>query len=187
MRSINVLTINAEPESERDLVKIAEDARSYFPTKTWEAIRYFGKLTLKHDVTIRTGEESFGGFLFEKLTKRIRRMKDSHRSMNLLLGITPDPILAMYYFLDGRHFKRTLHLVHDYVAEGFGVVSLFRVNEESSSKLVAHGLGHNRGLRHHLEPIDLMYSELLKIPTLRVEGFCNVCLRKLSKNLTDTF
>lgn len=179
--------INAEPESERDLVKIAEDARSYFPTKTWEAIRYLGKLSLKHDVTIKTGGESFGAFLFEKLTKRIGRMKDSHRLMNLLLAITPDPILAMYYFLDGRQFKRTIHLVHDYVAEEFGVISLFRVNEESSSKLVAHGLGHNRGLRHHLEPIDLMYSELLRTPNLRVEGFCNVCMRKLTKNSKDTF
>jgi hypothetical protein len=79
-----------------------------------------------------------------------------------------------------------LHLVHDYVDERIGVVSLFRINKGSSSKVVAHGLGHNRGLRHHQEPIDLMYSGLLRTPTLRVEGFCKVCLRKLTDNQADT-
>lgn len=186
MWSINVLTINEEPQDERDLVKIAENARRYFPTETWDDIKYLGKLSLKHDIKIATNEESFGAFLFDKLTKKIRKIKDSHRLINLLLGITPDPIIAMYYFFDGKHFKRTLYLVHDYVAETVGVVSLFRVNEESSSKVVAHGLGHSRGLRHHLEPIDLMYSELLRTPILQVEGFCKVCLDKLTKNQTDT-
>jgi len=186
MRSINVLTVNEEPENERDLVKIVEDARSYFPTETWDDIRYLGKLCLKHDVEIAASGESFGAFLFEKLTKRIGRIKDSHRLMNLLLGITPDPIVAIYPFFDGKHFKRALYLVHDYVTETVGVVSLFRLNRGSSSKVVAHGLGHSRGLQHHLQPIDLMYSELLRTPTLQLEGFCKVCLRKLAKNQIET-
>jgi len=185
MRSINVLTINGKPENGRDLVKITEDARSYFPTETWDDIRFLGKLSLEHDVKIVTNGESLGAFLFEKLTKRIGRIRDSHRLMNILLGITPDPIVAMYYFFDGKHFKRALYLVYDYVAETVGVVSLFRLNDGSSSKVVAHGLGHSRGLRHHLEPIDLMYTELLRTPTLQVEGFCKVCLHKLTKNQTD--
>jgi len=186
MRSINVLLINGKPENERDAIKIVEDASNYFPAETWDDVEYVAKLILEHDVTIATGEESCGAFLFEKLTKRIRRIKHSNRLMNLLLGITLDPIVAVYYFFDGRHFKRTLHLVHDYLDERIGVVSLFRVNEESSSKVVAHGLGHNRGLRHHQEPIDLMYSEMLRTPTLQVEGFCQVCLRKLTENQKDT-
>lgn len=186
MQSIDVLLINGEPETRRDVIKIVEDASSYFPTETWDNVRYLAKLTLEHDVTIATGGESFGAFLFEKLTKRIKKVKHFNRSMNLLLGITPDPIVAVYYYLDGRRFKKTLHLVHDYVDERIGVVSLFQVNEESSSKVVAHGLGHNRGLRHHLEPIDLMYVELLRTHTLQVEGFCKVCLRKLKEDQTDT-
>lgn len=186
MQAINVLTINGEPENERDLVKIVEEARDYFPTETWDEIRYLGKLCLKHDVEIATNKESFGAFLFEKLAKRIGRIRDSHRLMKLLLGITPDPIVAMHYAFDGKHFKRALYLVHDYVDETLGVVSFFRVNEEASSKVVAHGLGHSRGLRHHLEPIDLMYSELLKTPTLQVEGFCKICLHKLTKKHTTT-
>ena len=186
MRSIGVLLINGEPKNKRDVIKIVEDASSYFPTETWDDVKYFAKLMLEHDVTIATGGESFGAFLFEKLTRRILKIKHSSSSMNLLLGITPDPIVVIYYFLDGRRYKKTLHLVHDYVDEGIGVVSLFRVNEGSSSKVVAHGLGHNRGLRHHLEPIDFMYTELLRTSTLQVEGFCKVCMQKLTENRKDT-
>ncbi len=186
MRSIDILLVNGEPENERDVIRIVEDASNFFPIETWGDVKYLAKLMLEHDVTIATGGESFGAFLFEKLTKRIGRIKRSNKLTNLLLGITPDPIIAVYYFLDGRRFRRTLHLVHDYVDERIGVVSLFRVNEESSSKVVAHGLGHNRGLRHHLEPIDLMYTELLRTSTLQVEGFCKVCVRKLTEDRKNT-
>lgn len=182
MQPINVLTINGEPENERDLVKVVEDAESYFPTETWDNIKYVGKLSLKHDVKIATSAKSIGALLFEKLIKKIGRIKNSHSFMSLLLGITPDPIVDMYYFFDGKHFKRAVYLVHDYVAETVGVVSLFRVSERYSNKLVAHGLGHSRGLRHHLEPIDLMYPKLLRTSTLQVEGFCKACLEKLTKN-----
>lgn len=185
MRSINVLTINGEPENERDLVKIVEDAKTYFPTETWDDVRYLGKLCLEHDFKIETGGKSSGAFLFEKLVKRMERIKDPARLINLLLAITPDPIVAVYYFFDGKIFKKTLYLVHDYVAEKVGIVSLFQVKEESSSKVVAHGLGHNRGLRHHAKPIDLMYPELLRVSALQVEGFCEVCLRKLKKDQPD--
>lgn len=184
MHSINVLTINGESENEIDLIKIVESAKSYFPSETWDDIRYLGKLSLEHDVKIATNEEFFGAFIFGKLVERIERIKDSNKLMSLLLGITPDPIVAVYYFFDGKTFKRALYLVHDYVTKKAGVVSLFRVKQESSSKVVAHGLGHNRGLHHHAEPIDLMYSELLRSPALQVEGFCKACLYKLIKDQT---
>jgi len=106
--------------------------------------------------------------------------------MSLLLGGTPDPVVALYCFFDGKNFKKTLYLVHDYVTEKVGVVSFFQLDEENSRKVVAHGLGHNRGLRHHMEPIDLMYPELLRFPILQVEGFCRVCLRTLKKAQTHT-
>ncbi|MDH5447424.1 MAG: hypothetical protein OEY24_01100 [Candidatus Bathyarchaeota archaeon] len=186
MRSINVLTINGEPENKGDIVKIVEDARTYFPLETWDDVRYLGGLCLEYDFQIATSGESFGAFLFEKLVERIEGIKNSDKLMSLLLGITPDPIVAMYYFFDGKHFKKALYLVHDYVAEKVGVVSFFQVKDEFSSKVVAHGLGHNRGLRHHVKPIDLMYSKLLRVPALQVEGFCEICLHKLKKDQTDT-
>lgn len=185
MQSISVLTINGEQEDEKDLAKIVEDASSYFPTETWDDIGYIGKLSLEHDFKVETSRESYGAFLFQKLIKRVKRIRESNRLMSLLLGITADPVVAVYHFFDRTSFKRALYLVHDYVDERVGVVSLFQVKKESSSKLVAHGLGHNRGLRHHAEPIDLMYSELLNSPTLQVDGFCEVCLRKLTKDKTD--
>lgn len=180
MRPIDLLMINREPENRQDVVRIVEDAVRYFPKETWDDVECLAKLVLKYDVMITTEGESRGGFLFEKLTKEIRRIKRSNGLINLLLGITPDPIVAVYYFLDGRRLKRTLHLVHDYVDAKIGVVSLFRIDQESSSKVIAHGLGHSRGLHHHCEPVDLMYSKLLATPTLKVEGFCKVCLRKLT-------
>jgi len=181
MQSINVLTINKEPKNEQDLVKIAEDAIRYFPTGTWNDVRYLGKLSLDHDVKVATSEECLGAFLFEKLIKRIRRIGDSHRATNFLLGITPDPIVDMYCFFEGKHLKRASYLVHDYMTETVGIVSLFRLNEGSLSKMVAHGLGHSKGLLHHAEPIDLMYSELLRASRLKVEGFCKLCFRKLTR------
>lgn len=185
MQSISVLTISGEQENDKDIVKIVEVARGYFPTQTWEDIGYIGKLSFEHDFKVVTSRESCGAFLFQKLISKIRRVRDSKKLTSLLLGITADPMVAMYHFFDRTNFKRALYLVHDYVDEKVGVVSLFQVNEGSSSRLVAHGLGHNRGLRHHVEPIDLMYSELLSSSTLQVDGFCEVCLRKLAKDKTD--
>lgn len=185
MQSIAVLTVSGKPENEKDMVKIVEDASSYFPTDTWDDIKYIGKLRLEHDFKVATSRESYGAFLYQKLINRIRRIRDSKTLTSLVLGITADPIVAMYHFFDRTNFKRTLYLIHDYVDAKVGVVSLFQVNQESSSKLAAHGLGHNRGLRHHTEPIDLMYSKLLNSSTLQVDGFCEVCLRKLTKDKTD--
>ncbi|UCE43684.1 MAG: hypothetical protein JSV57_04830 [Candidatus Bathyarchaeota archaeon] len=185
MHSIAVLTINGKRENEEDLVKIIEDASSYFPAETWDHIKYIGRLGLEHDFKVAKNREAYGAFLFQRLISRIKEIRNRNRLMNLLLGVTADPIVAVYPFFDGTGFKNALYLVHDYVDERAGVVSFFRVDEEFSNKLVAHGLGHNRGLCHHLEPIDLMYSELLSTSILRVNGFCEVCLRKLTKEETD--
>jgi predicted Zn-dependent protease len=186
MESISVLTIGGETKDKRDMVKIVEDASGYFPMKTWDDIRYIGELTLEHDFRVKTSIDSYGAFLFQKLINRMKGIKESNGLMNLLLGITADPVVALYHYFDNTNFKRALYLVHDYVNGKVGVVSLFQVKEESSGKLVAHGLGHNRGLRHHVEPIDLMYSALLSSSPLQVDGFCEVCLRKLKKDKTDT-
>jgi len=185
MGSIDVLTVNEEPESQVDLIRVVEEAKNYFPTEIWDDVRYIGKLKMNHDVTITTGEEHRGAFLVEKITKRIKRIRDCEL-MNLLLGITTDPVIAMYYYFDGNLFRRSLFLVHDYVSEKIGIVSLFRVKEGSASKVVAHGLGHNRGLVHHYKPIDLMYSRLLNALTLRIEGFCKDCKSKLAETQADT-
>lgn len=183
MQAINVLTISSGPENDRDLVEIIEDARDYFPKKTWDEIRYLEELSLEHDVKIAVGREHSEAFLFEKLVKRVVKMKGSEGSSSLLLGVTTDPIVALYHSFDGTRFRRTVYLVHDYVSEKVGVVSLFRVNRCSSSKVVAHGLGHNRGLSHHTKPIDLMNPGLLRLPTLQVEGFCEACLLRLTELL----
>lgn len=184
MRAIGVLTVNGGLESEEELVKTVEDAGDYFPTDTWDDIQYLGELSLKHDIKLATKEEMLGALRFERLVAAVGQVRDRESLVTLLLGITPDPVIALYYFFDGANFKRGCYLVHDYVAEKVGVVSLFHVQEQSSSKVVAHGLGHNQGLRHHAQPIDLMYPELLRVSALQVEGFCDGCLRKLKGDET---
>jgi len=181
MDSINIFTIEGEPKGELDSAKIVEDARCYFPVETWAEIRYLGKLTLAHDVKILVERQCFGGFLCEKLIERFRKLMDHLGLRDLLLGITLDPVVTTYFFFDKEQFRRTVYLVHDYVAQKIGVISLFRVNEEFSNKLVAHGLGHNRGLHHHVKPVDIMHPEMLKFPRLQVEGFCKICLRELTQ------
>lgn len=185
MGLIDVLTVNEELESQVDLIRVVEEARNYFSTETWDDVRYIGKLKMNHDVTITTGKEHRRALLVENITKRIRRIRDCELT-NLLLGITTDPVIAMYYYLDGNLFRRSLFLVHDYVSEKIGIVSLFRVKEESASKVIAHGLGHSRGLVHHHKPIDLMYSRLLNTLTLQVEGFCKGCKDKLEETQVNT-
>ncbi len=182
MRSINVLTISGEHENWGDSIRTVEAATNFFPKETWDTIEYVGKIRLEHDVKIITKNESLGAFLFENLIEKIKRIKDSDRLMSLLLGLTSDPIVATYYFFEREKFRRESLLVHDYVAEKIGLVSLFQVEKDASSKVVAHGLGHNKGLRHHIEPIDLMYSGLLKSSMPRIDGFCKNCLQKLAKD-----
>jgi predicted Zn-dependent protease len=184
MGSIKVLTINKE--SHQDLVKIVEDARKYFPGKAWNDVTYLGRLSLKYDIKIATSKMMKGAFLFERLTMRLREIKIFHKIIDLLIAITQDPIVAAYYFFDGKGFKRTFYLVHDYMDETIGIVSLFQVNENSANKVVAHGLGHSKGLRHHLEPIDLMHPRLLRATTLEVEGFCKVCREKLTRTQAES-
>lgn len=180
VQSINVLTINEKAENETDVINVIETAKDYFPVETWGIVQYLGKVSLEHDVKIVINEESLGAFLFERLIRRIRKMKDSDKFRTLLLGLTPDPIIALSYFFDGINFRRTSYVVHDYITEKVGIVSMFRVKNEKLCKVVAHGLGHNRGLCHHLKPVDLMHPELLRFPAMKL-GFCKDCLRKLSE------
>ncbi len=184
MRSINVVTIEKELENEGDLVKIVENAKEYFPAEMWDQVNYLGNLSLGHDVEIAACGERFGAFLFEKLARRIQEMRSADRLSDLLLGITPNPIVAVYTFFDRGQFRREVCLVHDYVNQNVGVVSLFHVVGETSRRLIAHGLGHSKGLSHHARPVDLMFPELLKLSSLEVKGFCKDCLRKLTEDRT---
>ncbi len=182
MQPLNLLTVAQEAGDATDLVQIVDDAKAFFPTEAWYEIRYLGELSLKHDLEIMEGGKASGAFLFKKLLQRFRKVKDASGVVGLLLGITPKPVVDLYYSLEGGILRKTVFFVHDYVSEKIGVVSLFKLAEAAASKVVAHGLGHNHGLRHHLEPTDLMHSELLRLSHLEVDGFCSTCLRSLTTN-----
>lgn len=181
MEPIGLLAINPETnEQVHNFAKTVEVATSYFPIETWDSIKYLGEINTRCDVRILAGKTVCEAFLFKRLVERVRKFRKMSKWLNLLLGVTTDPIIATYWYFDGKRFKRANYLITDYVARSIGVVSFFQVECESSKKVVAHGLGHNRGLRHHIEPVDIMYTELLKASTLRVEGFCEACKKEMS-------
>ena len=185
MASLDILMINNRPEDKVDLIKVFEKAKNYFPNGIWDNVTCIGKLDIEHDLQVETQGRLCGALIFKKLIKKIKKIYVSDRFMNLLIAVTQDPVIDLYYFFDGNNFKRLSYLIHDYMVKKFGIVSFFMLNGENSKKVIAHGLGHNKGLHHHAKPVDLMYSELLKTPKLQVEGFCEDCQEKLSHNLDN--
>ncbi len=185
MQALNLLTVAQEGCDETDLVQIVDEAKTFFPTEAWYEIRYLGDLSFNRDLEIRDGGQASGAFLFKRLLQRVRKVKDSNGLPGLLLGITPKPVVDVYYSVEGGSLRRTVFFVRDYVSKKIGVVSLFKLAEDTTSKVVAHGLGHSQGLRHHLEPTDLMHSELLKLRHLEVDGFCNTCIQALTRNASS--
>lgn len=182
---MDTLTINEDLKNKEDLVEIVWRAMKYFPQGIWEGegIEYLGNVILKHDLKIELNKKTYGGFLLKDLIKKLREMKKRFKSEKLLLALTHDPVILIYYQFDERYrIVRKGGPVHDFVLEEMGIVSFFEIEEESGIKVTAHGLGHNQGLVHHAEPIDLMYGSLLnEIKSIKKDGFCKTCQEKLKE------
>jgi len=181
LQSLDLLTINDQPSNKEDLIEIMWRAFRYFPEGLWTGVNYVGNVNVKHDLEIESNEEAHGAFIFSRLVSKVRRMKNSLRIEDLLLAVTHDPVIIMYHRFEVKKFKRIVDLVHDYVSDDVGILSLFDKDEEVATKITAHGLGHNQGLTHHAEPIDLMYVRLLKGDPIKIDGFCIECQQKLKK------
>ena len=91
----------------------------------------------------------------------MRALKKLLKSRGILIGLTLDPIIVSYVQFDADRFRRVINLVRDYVTSDVGFISLFDTYEETAIRISAHGLGHNQGLTHHQELVDLMYVWLL--------------------------
>ena len=182
MPLIDTLTINEEHKNSEETLEIIWKALEYFPKSLWRGVNYLGNVNMKHDIKIRVESKDsiYGAFNFNKLIKRVRKIRELLQVKDILLAVTRDPIIALYYAFNFDGVSRMANLVHDYFSKDVGVVSFFRVKrDEDAAKVVAHGLGHSKGLRHHVKPIDLMYEGLLKCSNLRNEGFCNECLKRI--------
>jgi predicted Zn-dependent protease len=181
MGSIGVLAINPETkEQPHDFTKTVQLATRFFPSETWDNIEYLGEIDASCDVRILVGKTVREAFLFRRLVEKVNMFRKRSKWFNVLLGITAGPIVATHWCFDGIRFKRVSYLVVDYVAKSVGIVSFYQVEGEFPAKVVAHGLGHSRGLRHHTEPVDVMYSDLLRASMLHVEGFCEACKREIA-------
>lgn len=178
MGYIDLLTINRDFKEE-DLVEVIWRALRYFPDDLWDGVNYFGNINVDHDFKINFRGEIYGAFSFYNLIEKVRRFKKMFEMENMLVALTLEPVIISHYRFEGRNFRRVDSLVRDYMCEDLGILSLFNVDDRTSARIAAHGLGHSRGLRHHLEPIDLMYVGLLNGSSLREEGFCRECREKL--------
>lgn len=179
VQSLDMLTINDEPKNKEDLIEMIWKAFSYFPEGIWKTVNYIGNVKVKHDLKIKSKGRTCGAFVFSDLVSRIRGMKDTLRIEDLLFAVTHDPVIVSYHRFELDRFKRIIEVVHDYVSDDVGIFSLFETEEEVRARIAAHGLGHNQGLGHHLEPLDLMYVRLLSGDRIRIDGFCLQCQRKL--------
>lgn len=183
MQLLDLLTLNEGPRTGEALTEFIRDAMSYFPDESWQGINYLGNIDLEHGIEVRAREEERGAFTVRDLVGRLRELKRLLESRGLLLGLTRDPVVVSYYNFEEDRFRRIVNLVRDYVASDVGVISLYGSDDESAVRISAHGLGHNRGLLHHPEPIDLMYVGLTDGAPLERNGFCDDCLSKLRERL----
>ncbi len=174
-----MLTINEEPRDKEGLIELLWEAIEYFPKGIWGDIRYLGNIDVDHDVMIKLKAKFYRAFIFDSIMRRIRGMKKLLKSDALLLALMHDPVIAIYPKFERGRFRRVVNLVHDYISKDVGIVSLFKLEEESTVKVTAHGLGHSQGLRHHQEPIDLMYARLLNGNLIIRDGFCDRCQQEL--------
>lgn len=182
MQSLDMLTINEEFGNSEALAEIMWRAFSYFPRGIWEGVDFVGNISVKCDLKIRSKGEVYGALIFSHLLRRIKEMKNTLRTEDLLLAVTHDPVIVMYHRFEVDRFKRIVTIVRDYVSNDVGMISLYETDEDAAAKIAAHGLGHNQGLTHHAEPIDLMYAGLLHGRPIEIDGFCNECRRKLKKS-----
>lgn len=181
MSSLDMLTVNEELGNKEDLVEVMWKAFSYFPRGIWEGVNYVGNISVKRHLKIKSKEEVYGAFVFSHFIRRIREMRSMFRVEDLLLAVTHDPVIVMFHRFEVDRFKRIVNVVHDYVSDDVGMISLFETDEDATTRVTAHGLGHNQGLTHHAEPLDLMYAGLLDGNPIEIDGFCSKCKRKLKE------
>lgn len=181
MSSMEMLTINEASKSIKSILEIVWRALEYFPKGMWDEVKYLGNVNISYDVKIKIRGMPHKAFIFDNLLTKIKSIRRAIGIRGFLLAVTVDPIVAVYPRIESRGISHMISLVRDYASSDVGMVSLFAMEDETAIMVTAHGLGHSRGLRHHSEPIDLMYEGLLRSKTLGREGFCGDCLKRMAE------
>ena len=174
-----MVTLNKESTNGEGLTQIILDAFRFFPDDTWEGVNYLGNVDIDHHVKIMVKNEQRRAFFVRELIERIRKLRKLLEVHSLLLALTLEPVIVSYYNFEKGGFRRIINLVRDYVTSDIGMISLYDTNDDNAIRISAHGLGHNRGLSHHSEPVDLMYVGLTNGSHIETDGFCNECHDKL--------
>jgi len=185
LQLVEVLTLNEDTRDGEELLEVIWGALKYFPGYTWESVNYRGNLDIGHHLEIERDSRRYGAFLVNRLVSHVRKLKKAFRTDALLLALTRDPVIITFFRLESNVFRNVAGLVRDYVTDDVGMVSLFETDEEDGRRVAAHGLGHNRGLVHHEEPLGLMYVGLLDGLPIQTNGFCVECSDKLEKSASS--
>ena len=176
--SLDVVTINCKNQTYGDKLKIVERGVRYLPYRFFDSIENKGNIETNYYTEIQLRGKTYSAILFDKVMNTLGKIREK----DLLLGVAVDPVISIYYFFDGRTFKKVPYLIRDYVGKDVGLVSIFSLEEYVASLVVTHGLGHHGGLKHHLTPKDVMHENLLQIIEELDSLFCQGCKDKLKKN-----
>jgi hypothetical protein len=78
-------------------------------------VNYLGNLEAQHHLKIKSNEETYNAFIVDKLMKAIRVLWERFEVEHLLLILTSDPVVMLFYQYTIYGFKANVRLVHDYV------------------------------------------------------------------------
>lgn len=182
MQLVEVLTLNEDTRDGKELLEVIWGALNYFPDNTWESVNYRGNLDIGHHLEIERDSRRYEAFLINRLVSLVRILKKTFGTDALLLALTRDPVIITFFRFESSVFRSVAGLVRDYVTDDVGMVSVFETDEEDGRRAATHGLGHNRGLVHHEEPLGLMYVGLMDGLPIQTNGFCVECRDKLEKS-----
>jgi len=173
---LDVVTVNSK-DPYQDLVQFVEEGTNLFPLKIVDSINYAGEVEYPYDKKLFMNEEPIPSFDFRKLILRLNRIKGKNPLMAI---ITNHLVYLESIFQQNGKYKISYMPIRDYMEE-VGFVCLLRLADQHMSKVIAHTIGHSRGLGHHKRPIDLMYA-FLEPETHYPEPFCENCIYTLERS-----
>lgn len=192
MAKIELLTINKNIVHAEEMADIVERAYDFFPYNLWDGVEVLGGVEIPHDTKIKINGESYPAHTHINLIEKLKKVKETLKIDNPLIGISYDPLVRPYVAYDSGMMRVFVELLIDYVHKDIVAYSSFGVSPSKSTDFAVHTLGHLGGLRHHEKPTDIMYYALATDKNLKINFlgifhryFCKRCKRNLKEYLEE--
>jgi predicted Zn-dependent protease len=187
MPTLEMVVINRDTVYAEEMADVFEMVQDRFPSKHLYGIEVLGKVEVKHDTKVLIRGKEYKAHEYANLMRKMKKFKEFLGVKGPFLGLAYDPMVRIYTEITARGVETGIEVLRDYVHENTVVYSCFGVPVNKNFDSALHTLGHVAGLRHHVEPIDIMYYNLLqeqtKLKTLDSSGkyFCEVCEENLKR------